>query len=70
MIMDRYGNIREYDPKDIKKKKWIKKFLKRDKPDSSINKDNLAYMVYIIRENHKCKKEDLERSNKWIKIIQ
>lgn len=68
--MDKHGNVRSYNKEDIKNKPWVKRFIKKyDKKDSSINIENLACMVYIIRENHKCKPDKVYKSNDWLNII-
>ena len=68
--MDKHGNVRSYDKDEIKNKPWVDRFIKRhNKKDSSINIEDLACMIYIIRENHKCKPENVYKSNKWLKII-
>ena len=69
--MDRYGNVKSYDKEAIKNKPYVDRFLKkRNRKDSSIDIENLACMVYIIRENHKCTPENVYKSNNWLKIIE
>ena len=69
--MDRYGNVKSYDKEAIKNKPYVNRFLKKPRRnDSSIDIENLACMVYIIRENHKCKPENVYKSNNWLKIIE
>lgn len=67
--MDRYGNVKSYDKESIKNKPYVKGFLNKKREINGVNMENLACMVYIIRENHKCNPENVYKSNEWLKII-